>query len=165
MRTYRDFAPTSLDPRGLGLPNRQDWLVGPCGQTRDSDCLEQSNWGVLLAALEVRDPDGEDHEIHRFGHWGPGWVEIVIIRPGTPAEAEAQRCEDGLAEYPILDEMDFSEREDEAAQELWRDYTDADRVAYIRAHRTQFEFRDFEDLLGCARGTYFAGYASDLLAP
>lgn len=38
-----------------------------------------------------------------------------------------------------------------------------ERVEYIRKHRSQFEFRDFADMLGCVRGKYFAGYASELI--
>jgi hypothetical protein len=54
--------------------------------------------------------------------------------------------------------------EDRYAQETWRScYNDAERIEYIRDHRDQFEFRTFADMLGCARGRYFAGYASELI--
>jgi hypothetical protein len=33
----------------------------------------------------------------------------------------------------------------------------------MREHRSQFDARSFADLLGCARGKYFLGYASELL--
>ena len=52
----------------------------------------------------------------------------------------------------------------EEANRVWTDcYDDTERVKYIRDNRSEFEFRDFADLMGCARGTYFAGYASELL--
>jgi len=35
--------------------------------------------------------------------------------------------------------------------------------ALIREYRNQFEFRDFADMLACARGKYFAGWAGELL--
>lgn len=57
-----------------------------------------------------------------------------------------------------------SEAEEEQAQEVWRDcYRPKARIEYIREHREQFEFRSFADMLGCVRGRYFAGYASELL--
>lgn len=62
-----------------------------------------------------------------------------------------------------IDCLDVAETE--AAQEVWRTcYSDAERIDYIREHRSQFEFRSFADMLGCVRGRYFAGYASELLS-
>jgi hypothetical protein len=64
-----------------------------------------------------------------------------------------------------LDESDFSEVEQEEANETWRNcYDVSERVKYIREHRSQFEFHDLGDMLGCVRGNYFAGYASELLS-
>ena len=40
---YRDFRPTGLDPKGLGLADRQDWLVVPIIRTRDSSILGYSS--------------------------------------------------------------------------------------------------------------------------
>ena len=37
------------------------------------------------------------------------------------------------------------------------------RINYIRENRSQFEFYNFEDLMCCVRGEYFAGYANELL--
>ena len=42
-------------------------------------------------------------------------------------------------------------------------YDDASRLEYVRKYRDQFEFNDYADLIGCIRGRYFAGYASELL--
>jgi hypothetical protein len=39
-----------------------------------------------------------------------------------------------------------------------------ERIAYIRKHRSEFEFADLRDMLSCVRGNYFAGYASELIA-
>jgi hypothetical protein len=64
----------------------------------------------------------------------------------------------------VLNEEDYSEEEQEEAEVIWREcYQPQDRIAYIRKYRNQFDFSDFADLLGCVRGNYFAGYASELI--
>jgi hypothetical protein len=82
MQTYSQYRPTGFDSRGLGLPDRQDWLVLPVIQTRDSGPLEQSNFASALKAVGG---ESETVEVHRFGHWGPGWFEIIIVAPGSEA--------------------------------------------------------------------------------
>jgi hypothetical protein len=160
MQRYKDYAPTPHDTRGLALDDRQDWLV-VIGRNRDSDCLAESNWH---AALERLGGEGDSVEVHRFGHWACGWLEIIIVAPEGPQAVEAHRIEDDLDTYPILDENDHSEREQAAAEETWEHcYRPAERIAYIREHRSQFEFQTFADMLGCVRGKYFAGYASELI--
>jgi hypothetical protein len=56
--------------------------------------------------------------VHRFGHWGPGWFELILIQPGTKQAEEAERLESCLADYPVLDEQDLSARE-------WEDYVES----------------------------------------
>jgi len=138
-------------------------------RTRDSGCLEESNFQTLLKRLRGLSSDGEDEretfEVHRFSHWGPGWFEIILI---DPSDAEAVKlgtdAEDSLEGYPILDEFDFSERETEEANRVWSEcYSDKERIAYIRDHESQFEFHDMADMISCVRGHHFAGYASELL--
>lgn len=65
----------------------------------------------------------------------------------------------------MIDESDWNERETEDANETWTQcFNDAQRLAWIRDRRAQFDFHNYRDLMGCVRGRYFAGYASDLLA-
>lgn len=67
-------------------------------------------------------------------------------------------------EKEVCSEDCLSTVEDEVAQETWRTcYSDSERLAYIRDHRDDFNFHDFADLMGCVRGKYFSGYASELL--
>ena len=87
MESYGEFRPTAFDPKGLGLQEQQDWMVLPTYQTRDSEHLTKSNFE---AALEMLGGEGDDVEVHRFGHWGPGWFEIIIVRPGTDALVKAE---------------------------------------------------------------------------
>ena len=134
------------------------------GQCRDSDALERSNFAVALKAVRAVSADAE---IVREGHWGVGWVEwIAIPADDAPALKVADALHIQANEYPVLDESDLSEREDAEAREVWANcYSPADRIAYIRNNDSQFEFRDLADMLGCVRGQYFAGYASELLCP
>jgi len=114
LQTYAEYAPTPHDPRGAFLPEQGDWLVLPAGRNRDSDLLSESNWA---AALEQLGGEGEDVEVHRFGHWACGWLEIILVRPGTDAADTAERIAARLADYPVLDEEDYSRREYESTLE------------------------------------------------
>jgi hypothetical protein len=125
MQTYASYRPTGFDPPGLAATrmghdeddtDRSAWLVA-LGQNRDSGTAARSNFRVALRSLETVDPDGKDHEIHRFGHWACGWLEIIIVRPGTAAHQDAWETECALANYPILDEMDWSELESEEQED------------------------------------------------
>ena len=164
MILYKDFSPSRFDPKGLSLEDKQEWLVLPCAHNRDSDCLTESNFYVAEKMLEKIDPEGNDHSNERFGHWANGWFEIIVVRPNTPAAKEAERIQEKLNDYPVLDEDDFSEREYKAAQETWRNcYSERERIDYIRDHKDQFEFQSFADMLQCVRGTIFAGSCSELI--
>jgi hypothetical protein len=161
MEVYSKYKPSGFDTPGLGLRDRQDWFVF-LGRNRDSDCLAESNFACALKELGG---ESKTVEIHRFGHWLCGWLEIILIAPSAPDKvASAEEMIDALSDYPILDESDFSERETEAAQHVWKNcYSTKDRVEYIKKHCEQFEFRSFSDMLGCVRGNYFSGYANELL--
>jgi len=130
MKRYRDFRPTGFDPKGLGLPDRQNWFVAPVCRTRDSGPLDQSNFESLTRDLEgngVKENDG--FEIYRFGHWGPGWFEVVLIDPANEkAVAIAASAEDALENYPILDESDYSERQWNEAMEAWENLSMRERI-------------------------------------
>lgn len=110
---YGDFSPTSFDHAGAFLPDRQDWFVAPVSRNRDSQSLAESNFA---AALETLGGESETVEVHRFGHWGPGWFEIILVHPSRFADAQA--IADRLEIYPILDEEDVSARE-------WEDYCES----------------------------------------
>ena len=127
MEKYGDFRPTPFDARGLGLPDRQNWLIVPCSRTRDSEPLTVSNFETALKMLDP-DEDNEDVEVHSFRHWGPGWFEIIIVRPGSEAEQVATDIEAALAGYPVLDDEDFSAREWEEHSE-WVD-SELTRIAH-----------------------------------
>lgn len=134
LQRYAEFAPTQFDSRGAFLPDREEWLVGPCSRTRDSDTLTESNFASLLEILGKTDPEGDNWEVHRFGHWGPGWFEIVLIKPETPAAERAEEVTRALEDYPVLNEDDYSIREFEAACEAWGHTSIADRIEVCAKH-------------------------------
>lgn len=135
LRCYAEFAPTCLDPKGLGLPDRQGWCLAPVGQNRDSGPLKRSNYAVALRVFEEIDPDGEDHEEHRFGHWGPGWFEIILVRPDSECYREACDMAAALSDYPVLDEMHLSELEYEEACDAWEYLDMRERIAICARHK------------------------------
>jgi len=148
---------------GANWPNHYSAGVG---QSRDSDCLEESNFACMLREL-----GGESDIVIvvRESHWAVGWVEWIAIEADGTDESDkalaiADKIKGDLKDYLIIDENDLSEREQAAADQTWQNcYSWQERIKYIRSHRSQFEFHDYADMLGCIRGKYFAGYASELL--
>lgn len=133
------------------------------GRSRDSDCLEESNFHTMLALIGG---ESDTVTVVRESHWAVGWVEwIAIHQDDTKALQAADEAKAGLEDYPVLNEDDWSERETKAANDVWKGcYSPAERIRYIRTHRSQFEFHNYADMLGCVRGDYFAGDASELLS-
>jgi hypothetical protein len=138
-----------------------NWYVF-LGQQRDSDCLTRSNFRT---ALERLGGESDTVQVIRESHWAVGWVEWIGIEASDDLAVKlASEMEDDLERYPVLSEDDFSELENEEANEVWRNcYDSSERIKYVREHSNQFEFHDFADLMGCIRGNYFAGYASELI--
>lgn len=161
MLTYSNLKPWTL-PNNYAGKHWGDYFSAGVGQSRDSDALERSNFRCMLDALG----GGSDTVIvvHE-GHWAVGWVEWIAIHKADAERLEiANRIKGKLADYPVINEDDWSEEESAEADSVWRDcYSPQDRIAYIRENSSQFDFRDFADMLGCVRGQYFAGYASELL--
>lgn len=161
MKTYMEFSPTAFDSKGLGLEDRQDWLVLCVSQTRDSGPLERSNFEIAKQKLSGAS-DYEDFEVHRFGHWGPGWFEVILVRPGSECETIARTIEERLDNCPILDENHFSELEHEEAEDIWQHcYTPRRRIEWYRKYG--HEAQSWRDLLVSVRGGHFLGNAPYLV--
>lgn len=144
----------------LGEIPEPEWLC-VLTRNRDSDELTESNWRCALKQLGG---ESDNVTIDRFGHWACGWWEALSVKAGSPQHRIAQEIKSSLSDYPVLDEDDYTELQDETADRVWRDcYNDSDRIEYIREHRDWFTFHSFADLLANARGEYFSGYASELL--
>lgn len=111
LSTYSGHVPTVFDQH-INLAGREDWLIVPVSRNRDSGLLDQSNFDMALQSLGG---ESDTVEVHRFGHWGPGWYEIIIVDPNdVKATKEADEIAAALADYPVLSDEDFSRREYEA---------------------------------------------------
>lgn len=90
--------------------NWEGVAIGAVGHHRDSDVLERSNWAVVYADLSDR--FGDDVEEVSFGHWAVGWVAELAYNAGNAELVDAvQEWESSLADYPVADDMHFSELE------------------------------------------------------
>lgn len=85
------------------------WLATPFIVHRDSDALEESNWQVIKKDLS---DCADEVQVHSFGHWGFGWFErLYVRRDGVQALRRVQGWINALADYPVADEMHYSELE------------------------------------------------------
>jgi len=80
------------------------WLV-TLGVTRDSDAVERSNWRFITSRILLAYPD--DAAIESMGHWAVGWVEYLLVKPGSPAVKVMSDWADQLAIYPIANDDDY----------------------------------------------------------
>jgi hypothetical protein len=117
---YGDHSPTAFD-RNINIDDedteRSKWFVMPVSRTRDSGPLDESNFHSFLDGLGG---ESETVEVHRFGHWGPGWYEIIIVSPeDEKALKSAYDMARSLENYPALDDQDWSNREWEEFEQSW----------------------------------------------
>lgn len=99
-----------------------DYYVG-FAQSRDSDAMAQSNFATALEKL------GGEHEpeviVARFSHWGSGWIEAILVQKDAKDKvAILKGLIDQYNEYPLLDESDFSQRENEEIDETFESNKD-----------------------------------------
>jgi hypothetical protein len=168
LQLYKDFSPTCFDSKGAFLPCRQNWIVAPLTQTRDSGAFDKSNFD---AALKILGGESETVEVHRFGHWGPGWFEIIIVNPSRKADIEA--IVEKLENYPLLDDKDFCNREYEEYLEAWDNYGFSDFIKSLNIENYPKIQEFFENLeswkarelfeSGISRGEYYISETSGVL--
>ena len=108
------------------LSDAQNWTIIVTDH-RDSPLLDQSNAAAVHAALEPF-AAGEDPDVvfERHSHWAVGYVHAVSIRvfgrdaKVTPAFQALYRLREKQEAYPVLDEVDYSNREYEATLDNYR---------------------------------------------
>lgn len=135
LKSYREFSPSGMDRKGLGLPDKQNWLVSGISINRDSDLLSESNWETQERILAQLDPEGLDHSVERFGHWACGWFEIMIARPGSNAAGKLDELTDTVRECCVLDSSDYSEKKMEAIQSYWNQMSLKEKIQYCQKAR------------------------------
>ena len=162
MKTYSEFRPTQFDSTGLGLVDQQNWLVAPVSQTRDSEALGRANFDATLRELGG---ESDTVQVHRFGHWGPGWFEIILIDATDTARVQtAQEIEDALSDYSVVDESLWSEYESDDCAKTWLHcYDSSERLEYFRHH--SYTAGSIADLLKAIRGGDWHSAANMLHCP
>jgi hypothetical protein len=117
------------------------------GRSRDSDCLEESNFHSMLAELGG---ESDTVQVVRESHWAVGWVEWIAIHE---SDEKSLRSADAmlvrLDDYPVLDEEDWSNREHEECERVWSDvYNASERVKYLRERGCTAGFRELRAAAG-----------------
>lgn len=115
MDTFADYK-RKAESFGSSLEDRDDWFV-LLYRSRDSAIIDESNFAAALKSLGG---ESDTCEVVRFGHWACGWIEHIFLHPSRQAEGEA--IEGALSDYPILDESNFSEREQETVLPAWESW-------------------------------------------
>jgi hypothetical protein len=104
------------------MEDAQDWAI-IYTSNRDSGLLDQSNAQVIEKALApFAQDDDPDVVMESHSHWACGHVDgfsIRVFQDGQITEAFKTYHElaQAMDDYPILDEMDYSNREFEATLE------------------------------------------------
>jgi len=104
--TLRGIADTNGRATGFmywGKRGDWSWVLT---QHRDSDSVERSNWYVITDDLMTRFPG--DVAIESASSSMVGWVEHLLVRPGSLAEAAAMLWRGRLDDYPIADEQHWA---------------------------------------------------------
>jgi len=106
------------------IDDAENWAI-IYTHNRDSGLLDQSNAAVIATAMEPfteADDDDPDVVFESHNHWAVGHVDgfsIRVFKNGeiTDAFRNYHELAERLADYPILDEEDYSRREYEATVE------------------------------------------------
>ena len=102
------------------LNDADQWCI-VYSHNRDSGLLDQSNAAAIETAMESF-LEGNDVFLEHHHHWACGWIDgysIRVYRRGriTKAFKAYHALAQRLADYPLLDEEDYSRREYEATLE------------------------------------------------
>lgn len=93
-----------------------DWYVF-LGQHRDSDLLTRVNFDE---GLKLIGGESETVQVIRESHWAVGWVEwIGIHESDAKALQQADEIAAALADYPVVDEEAWSQREWDETHDWW----------------------------------------------
>lgn len=140
------------------------------GQSRDSSALERSNYRRVFEDLRKLDTElaaefeTEDHSAGdstvcdtRCSHWAVGWVETVYVHSSNTAACElADKILGELADYPVYDEQDFSELEDEDCRVTWEKcFDEHERAKYLRKHCRRFDSGEFRTIRAAVKGNWY----------
>jgi hypothetical protein len=103
------------------LEDPDNWMIFYT-HNRESGLMEESNHHIISQALNRKD-FADDVMEENHSHWACGWVAGFAIRcldkegHATPAFREVVKLSTAIADYPLLDDSDYSQREYDAALE------------------------------------------------
>jgi hypothetical protein len=104
------------------LKRPEEWAI-IYTHNRDSGLLDQSNAAVIAKAMQpFTEGNDPDVVLESHSHWAVGHVDgfsIRVYKRGriTKAFRTYHELAERMADYPVLDESDYSEREYEATYE------------------------------------------------
>jgi len=108
------------------------------GQSRDSSCLERSNFVCMLEAIGG---ESETVQVVRESHWAVGWVEwIAIHQDGGRALRIADEIRRKLDDYPVIDESHFSDLEYNEAADFWESLSPREKVRMAIDERRRYHW-------------------------
>lgn len=105
--------------RAYDLDDAENWAI-IYTHHRDSGLLDQSNADAIAKTLEpFTEGDDPDVMAESHSHWAVGWIDgfaIRVFKDGqiTDAFKIYHELAERMADYPVLDEEDYSRREYEA---------------------------------------------------
>ena len=83
-------------------------------KTRDADILEECNFEE---ALKLLGGESDTVQVFQFGHWACGWWQALCVKALSKEAAKALEIEKRLADYPVVNEAAYSEKQQEQEQE------------------------------------------------
>lgn len=107
---------TTLEAIGARRPyycyhgDRPEWLIAWTYAPNVASCLDDSNWATVLKAMADHGAENDDWAVENIGHWATP-LQQCIVRPDGPCVAVALDLRSRYADYPALDEDDWSDRE------------------------------------------------------
>lgn len=120
-------------------PSFRGFLAFPLIKTRDSNCLEESNFEYCKAVLLPLSKNG-DVFVNRFGHWACGWYEMLLVNEKNQVAIEcAEKILSKYSDYPVLDEDDFSDREWDSVTNRWAAFSDDEKKELCAEYNCTFK--------------------------
>lgn len=136
-----------LDSFSNYIGDGSDWVVVAVGRNRDSEILDESNFHV---ALEMLGGESETVQVNRYGHWGCGWFELILVDPkDKKALITAYDIKRALEYNPVLDDSDYCERENEYRESFAEDH-ELDLSRSICKHLGLDELAETDEMLEVA---------------
>ena len=138
-----------------------DYLI--YSRNRDSSILENCNYEMILEQLTklsdtlVTDEEEPFAYDFRAGHWACGWVEYILISANSPDQliTEAEEIVCALADYPVLNESVYSDKQTEAVYEYWLQCSLSDRIDACKSYGLSIFAARSDDLFNIADEFYY----------